>query len=231
MRIAICDDEKIENENLERLIKSYAFRNNYEISVEAFTDGKELLKREKFDLYFLDFCMDAMDGIELAQGLKKKFSHAVTICYLTNYEAAAAKIINSQIYADGFLKKPAEPALLEEVLDRFYRLSFFKRYELKQGRSFKTVYSQDILYVEADNKQVRIHFFDSVECFSYLLRDIEKILADRQFCRIHRSFIVNLQHVDSYDSKNVRLKNGEELSLKSKDFQKAYHEYMFLFNN
>ena len=231
MKIALCDDEQFENDNLCDLIRKYAFKNNYEIRCETFTDGNELLKKDKYDLYFLDFCMDAMDGIELAQGLKKKFSHAVTICYLTNYDAAAAKIINSQIYADGFLKKPVDPRLLEEVLDRFYRMSFFKRYEFKQGRSFKTVYSQDILYVEADNKQVSIHFFDHVESFGYLLGEIEKILADRQFCRIHRSFIVNLQHVDSYDSKSVTLKNGETLPLKSKDFQRAFHEYMFLFNN
>ena len=155
----------------------------------------------------------------------------MTICYLTNYDAAAAMVINNRIYADGFLRKPVDPALLEEKLDQFYRMSFFKRYELKQGRSYRTVYSQDILYVEADNKQVRVHFFDGVENFNYLLRDIEKILADRQFCRIQRSFIVNLQHVKSYDSKNVVMKNGETLPLKSKEFQHAYREYMFLFNN
>ena len=230
MRVALCDDEPAITAELDGLIHSYAFARDYDIQCERFVDGHDLLEREKFDLYFLDFCMDAMDGIELAQALKEKYSHAVTICYLTNYDAAAAQIINRGIHADGFLKKPVDPELLAEKLDQFYRMSFFNRLELKQGKRFQTVYAQDILYVEADNKQVKLHLFDGVESYNYLLRDLEKLLPAGLFYRISRSYLVNLQYVDSYDAKNVTLKNGQTLPLKAKDFQRAYHNFMFLYN-
>ena len=95
---------------------------------------------------------------------------------------------------------------------------------------FQTVFAQDILYVEADNKQVRLHLFDRVEDYNYLLREVEKMLPSGLFYRIQRSYLVNLQYVESYDAKSVTLKNGETLPLKAKDFQKAYHNFMFLVN-
>lgn len=230
MRIALCDNEARENENLKKLIERYAFEKNYDLQCETFTDGRLLLERERFDLYFLDFCMDAINGIDLAAALGEKFSHCVTVCFLTNFETAAAESINRQVHADGFLKKPVDPALLGERLDRFYRMSFFNRFELKQGKRFQTLYAQDILYVEACDKQVKLHLFDRTETYNYLLREIEKILPGSLFYRIQRSYLVNLQYVDSYDAKSVTLKNGETLPMKAKDFQKAYRQFMFLLN-
>lgn len=227
MRIALCDDEPIETERLNRMIRDYAAKNDYDLTCDRFTDGETLLSRDRYDLYFLDFRMEGMDGIEVAEALNRKFKNAVTICYLTNYEAAAAEIINRGVYADGFLKKPVDEKALAEKLDLFYRTSFFDRFELRKGKSFRTLYAQDILYVEADDKQVRVHTWDGVETFNYLMREIEKLLPQELFFRIQRSFIINLQHVYEYDAKSVTMRNGDSLSLKAKDFQKAYREYMF----
>ena len=229
VRIALCDDDAQENERLAKLIGIYAFARNYDLQCECFTDGRDLLRREKFDLYFLDFRMEPMDGIAVAKALKERFNQTVTICYLTNYEAAAAQIINHRIYADGFLKKPVDPELLEEKLDQFYRMSFFTRLELRQGKRYDTIYTQDLLYVEADNKQVRLHMFDRTEEYHYTLNDMAAMLGDG-FFRIHRSFLVNLQHIASYDAKSVKLRNGELLPLKNRSFADAYHNYMFLMN-
>ena len=231
MNIALLDDEAHENEKVRAMIENYAARRNYDIRCETFTDGRELLRRERFDLYFLDFRMEGMDGIAVAEALKEKHSHAVTICYLTNYAAAAAEIINRRIYADGFLKKPVQAAELEEKLDQFYGLSFFSRFELRQGSQFCTVYAQEILYAEADDKRVKLHLADRVESFNYLLREIEKILqGGGAFYRISRSFLINMQYVDRYDAKSVTMRNGDVLPLKDKSFQQAYHDYMFLLN-
>ncbi len=230
MRIALCDDEQNVLDELSRLIGIYAFDRNYDMQCDCYTDGKTLIEQGKYDLYILDFFMETMDGIEVAKALKEKFMGAVTICYLTNYDAAAAQIINQGIHADGFLKKPVDRTQLEEMLDRFYRLSFYNRFELRRGKRFQTVFAQDILYVEANDKQILIHFCDRTEPYNYLLRDIEQILPSGMFYRIQRSYLLNLQYVDSYDAKSVRLQNGEVLPLKDKGFQKAYRDFMFLLN-
>ena len=173
--------------------------------------------------------MEPMDGIETARALNEKFSGAVTVCYLTNYENAAAEIINGQIYADGFLKKPVEPQLLYEKIEKFYKTSFGGRLELKQGRSLRTVYTRDIVYIEAAGKTSAVRFCSGEEAvFTHLLSEMETLLsASRLFYRIHRSYIVNMMYVESYDTKSVTLRGGVTLPLKAKDFQKAYREYIF----
>ena len=228
MRIAILDDEAHENENLRALIEAYAALKDYDIRVDDYTDGHKLLRQGRYDLYFLDFKMDAMDGIAVAKGLKEKFNQAVTVCYLTNYDSAAEEIINNRIHADGFLRKPVEKQKLYEKLDLFYRMSFFTRVELRRGTGFETVYAQELLYAEADDKRVILHLVDRDESFNYLLGELEKLLEGcGLFFRIHRSYIVNLMHVRRYDASHVTLKNGVTLPLKSRGFKEKYQEFIF----
>lgn len=228
MRIALCDDERREVDKLHDLIENYALKKDYDLSIECFTSPAELLKKDRFDLYFLDFLMDEMDGVELARGLNEKFGGAVTIVYLTSFEDAAVQIINGQVYADGFLKKPVDPGLLFEKLDKFYKNSFWGRLELRQGRSYRTVYARDIYYVEAHGKTSVVFFAESSEEYSHLLSEmVEKLACGKLFYRIHRSYIVNMMYVSAYDAKSVTLTNGVTLPLKSRDFQRAYKEYIF----
>ncbi len=228
MRIALCDDEEAEVVRLHDLIENYALKKDYQIRIECFTSGKKLVERDRFDLYILDYKMDEMDGVQLAQALNVKFGGAVTVCYLTNYENAAAEIINGQVYADGFLKKPVDPPLLYEKIDKFYKTSFWGRLELRQGRSYRTVYARDIAYIEADGKNSTVHFAEGKETFSHMVSELETMLAGGlMFYRIHRSYIVNMMYVSSYDAKSVTLSTGVTLPLKAKDFQKAYREFVF----
>ena len=228
MRIALCDDEAHENGHLRALIEDYVLKKDYDIRVDDYTDGRELLKQPRYDLYFLDYKMDEMDGIAVAKGLKEKFNQAVTVCYLTNYDGAAEEIINNRIHADGFLKKPVDREKLYEKLDLFYRMSYFTRIELKRGAAFETVYAQEVLYAEADDKRVTLHLADRDESFNYLLGDLEKILSGcGLFYRIHRSYIVNMLHVRRYDASTVTLKNGVQLPLKARGFKEVYQNFIF----
>ena len=80
MWIAICDDEKKEAENLCALIDDYAAKNDYDIHCRCFLTGKSLLACEKqFDMYFLDYQMAEMNGLELEKKLReeKKFIYII----------------------------------------------------------------------------------------------------------------------------------------------------------
>ncbi len=231
MNIALLDDERAETQALTALIENYALKMNYNMHCKAFNTGEALLKEAKYDLYILDFMMEGLNGIDVAEALKEKFHNAVTVCFLTNYESAASKIINRHIYADGFLKKPVAPAELYEKLDKFYKTSFFNRLELKRGGSYETVYTQDVMYIEAAGKKSVLHTAEGPKEFNYLLSELAAlVLPSGAFFRIHRSFIINLRYVASYDGRSVTLKNGETLPLKSRDFKEAYKNFIFDLN-
>ena len=107
-------------------------------------------------------------------------------------------------------------------------MSYFTRIELKRGTGFETFYAQEILYAEADDKRVILHLVDREEGFNYLLGEFEKLLEScGLFYRVHRSYIVNFQHVKRYDASRVVLANGVELPLKARGFKEKYQDFIF----
>lgn len=228
MRIALLDDDPRENENLYGLINAYALRRKYDVVCETFTSGKELLRHDRFDLYFLDYVMDEMDGVTVGRALHEKYSGAVTICYLTGIEGVASEIINAEIGAVGFLTKPVSEELLYKKLDKFYNASFGGHLQFKKGRVTETVYAREIFYAEAADKRTRIHFRLGEETYHHSFSETERILsAYPSFFRIHRSYIVNMLHVKAYDAKSVMMESGDVLPLKAKDFAKIYRSFIF----
>lgn len=229
MKIALCDDERKETENLSTLIERYSVKTDYDISCDCYNDANELVNAPHYDLYFLDYAMPQMNGVELALALKEKFHGAVTICYLTSYENAAVEVINNRVYADAFLQKPVDETLLFEILDKFYKDSFFERLVLKSDGVNKAVYPQNILYIEAMGRNTIFHFSDSSETFSYSITELENgYLPEAVFFKVHRSYIVNMMYVESYDRKNITMKNGDAVPLsRTKEFRDAYVKFNF----
>ena len=232
MRIALCDDERRETEELGRMIRDYAASRSYDVTVQAFSSGSALLQSEKFDLYFLDYMMEEMDGITLALHLRQKFNNAITICYLTGYDNIAERIINEGVYADGFLRKPVDTKQLFAKLDQFYKMSFFNRLQLKRDGSYDTVYTQDILFVQAADKKSLIYFYDRCVEYPILLSELEKnYLPPELFFRVHRSYVVNMMHIASYDKKTIVMKSGDKVEIsRFKPFQEAYRNFNFKLN-
>ena len=138
------------------------------------------------------------------------------------------ELIFRLIYQQARCKKPVDRLKLYEKLDLFYKMSYFTRIELKRGTGYETLYAQEILYAEADDKRVILHLADRDESFNYLLGELEQILSGcGLFFRIHRSYIVNMLYVKRYDASAVVLKNGVQLPLKSRGFKEKYQNFIF----
>ena len=229
MRIAVYNDEEKEILNLTKLIHDYADENHIDMDIRAFTSGDDLLREDKFDMYFLDYIMPRMNGIDVALALKEKFGDSLIICYLTSYERAAVSVINNNISAIGFLIKPCSDKDLREIFFKLQKKSFFNTVMLKKEGTAFIYYPQDILYAEAMRKTTAIHTFSSKEEFRVSFADIEnEYLPKKLFAKVHRSYIVNLMHVKTYNKKEITMKNGDIVPIsRSVDFEKIIDAYRF----
>ena len=76
---------------------------------------------------------------------------------------------------------------------------------------------EDILYIKADGSYSDIFLADGTKhCVTKKLIDFEVLKQTNDFERVHRSFIINLQHVQKFfksDGGGVVMSNGEELSV------------------
>jgi two-component system LytT family response regulator len=102
-------------------------------------------------------------------------------------------------------------------------------------RGFQVVEINEIIYCEASSNYTNFHFTNrSPICASKPIHEYEELLQDSNFVRIHKSFVVNLEHVKEYirgEGGSVILTGGNEIevSRRKKDWlmtrMKEYYKF------
>ena len=105
----------------------------------------------------------------------------------------------------------------------------FIEFRDNNGNLRLTLNAADILYIESQDNYVNINYILDDNTESYLLRcrtrDVEELLKDREFCRCHRSYIVNPRHVRTFYSGSTRgrlvldVQKSKEIPVSSTYFQ------------
>ena len=112
MTAAICDDEKILCDQLEKWIKKQA----PDCDLALFTSGEALLREKKdFDIIFLDIRMEGIDGIETAKRLRSRRAETILI-FITGIKEHVFDAFD--VSAFHYLLKPVDEEKFAEVFAR-----------------------------------------------------------------------------------------------------------------
>ena len=240
VKIAVCDDEKNIRAYLVSLIKKQAIECSimeYASADEYLSDGRE------YDLLFLDIEMGGsgalMDGMELARNIRAMDTgRQPIIIFVTGYEKYVYDAFD--VGAFQYLVKPVDEHKFAEVFSRAVGQIASevekrrKKLVIPYAGGNKAIPFHDIYYMESQNHNIVLYLKSGNQtCTSRLeyygkIGDLEKELAG-QFYRIHRGYLINLFHVESYDRTEVRMANGDKLLLsryKYDGFVQAYMEYI-----
>lgn len=179
------------------------------------------IRQNQPDIILLDINLKSeIDGIEVAQLIQKEFK--IPIIFLTaNADEAhfnRAKSVNP--YA--FISKPFKKLDLQRAIElTIIRIEEEKELEKNAVvntetpfvlsdcifvRSFDKMIKvalNDILYIEAERNYCKIHCKDKEHLLVTTLKDLEEKLTDKNMLRIHRSFIINLSHIDEIATSHV----------------------------
>ena len=83
---------------------------------------------------------------------------------------------------------------------------------LKYGR-YKVLY-KDIRYAETHKRNVLLHFEEQEQVIYKNMKEVSALLeTQRQFCRCHASFVVNLSYVKSVNGLEILLTTGEHIPI------------------
>ncbi len=162
----------------------------------------------KPDLILLDININGdIDGVELAEKINTKFN--IPFIYLTSL--TNEKTIDSvkKTNPSGFLCKPFNEAGLRSNIEialfkyeqkkeekKLIENSFFVK---NKGELIK-VKKEDINYVEAYDNYAKLICCKNEFLLSFTLKKVEEKLNDKNFIRIHRSYLININKIDSlYD--------------------------------
>ena len=233
LRIAICDDEPAFTLQIQSKISSWNHLNT-QLMIETFNNGDSLIHahtKAPFDIIFLDIIMPIFNGIEVAREIRKTDS-SVKIIFLTSSSEYA--VDSYTVKANNYLLKPIDDTKLYECLDELSEelQSIPTSILVKCSHAVYQIPLNNIEYVEAQNKHTLFSLknnqtLESIDLF-YLHQD--KLLLLDGFIKCHRSYIVNINHIDTYTAKEIRMRSGYRIPISRtyrSDFEKAYFSYTF----
>ncbi len=218
-RIALCDDEAAELDKLEHMLWFWSRQHmECEFSVERFLDADEMLRQileEEYspDLLLLDIYLQGRQGMEAARELRK-MGKRCGILFITSSKEHALEAFG--VDAVQYLLKPVSEHMLFPVLDRFIEdMKTKKRYILLKDHGMKRVELHDIVCCEAQRKSQCISLADGTELLlnMTLTKVYEMISACREFVKVGISYIVNLEHIDNLNVREVQMDNGKTIYL------------------
>lgn len=227
MRIIVCDDIEVICDNICSLLKEFFEQEGInDIEIVGYQNGEAVLKDtgEK-DIVFLDVELPGINGITVAKTLKA--NNPKTIVFLvTAYEQYTDDAF--RINAFRFIQKPFEKdrlyCNLKEAL-HFYHTATGKIY-VEEKNGGRTEYKSNIVFIESVDRASIIHYRDGFAYTSQTIKEWAEILNDGCFFIPHRSYIVNLHYVKSYNKNTIYFENCSETAMltrrKLKSFKNAY---------
>lgn len=225
MRLAYCDDEEIQLEYAQKLAETWAVRYGEPMTYLAYKSAKELLFENMdsypFDLLILDIDMDGMNGMELARKIREKDAK-LPILFLTNRKEYVFE--GYEVQALRYLLKPLDEEKLFPILDELCTMEKKeKEYVILSiaGENIK-LEQDEILYVEVNGHYLMIHTAKDVYEVKMSLAEMSETLTDA-FVATHRSFMVNLEHVERVMRTECLLSDGSSVPI-SRNCYKAVNE-------
>lgn len=117
MKIAICDDEAFWINELRVLLEEYYITRHIDCYFTLFLSGTELLlTHDKFDVIFMDYQMDDLNGIEAARKIRMQ-NNKCAIIFVSSYPDIAIDTFEVDAYR--FLVKPFDKDKLFKSLDDY----------------------------------------------------------------------------------------------------------------
>ncbi len=225
MKIAICDDENV----FVKSIYNYLWQQP-DCSVECFLSPTRLLEKyeagERYDVVFLDIVMSPINGIDAAKRIRA-CDPAVILVFLTSYLEYAPS--GYEVNAFRYLLKPVGKEDISRVMKDIRTKLTATHTLLKTPECEFLLHTQDIQYLEADNKNTILYYNNDVITLRKSLSELAAQLPFASFFRIHRKYMIHLAHVREFDDTHLTLDSGKTLPVsrrRSREFKLALKIYI-----
>ena len=208
----IVDDEPLAR----KLLQSHASK--VEVLEEAgvctsAVEAANFLRKTNVDLIFLDIQMPELTGLEFIKSLK----HPPAIILTTAYREFASDAFDLDVV--DYLVKPISFERFLKGVNKFIdtkengkatpAIDTLTVIHIKSDRRVFPINLTNIFYIESLDNYVRIHLKDKWLITHENISSFEKRLPSNEFVRIHRSYLINKNHVKSVSAESVDLSNIE----------------------
>ena len=233
IKAIIVDDEKDARDSIQ-LIVSQFYNDDVEIvaSLSSVKDAVKAINSLKPELVFLDIEMPNENGLQLFEYFGESIDFDVV--FITAYQKYALTAF--RYAALDYLLKPVDYQQLGETIQRFKRktrnyskvkietfinnlsndLEINKKVMFPTKNGYQIIKINNILFCKAEINYSTIYTLDnsSVTIVS-TLKNLEEVLPSNIFFRSHKSYLVNINYIKTYDKNRdkIILENGREIDI------------------
>lgn len=235
MKVLIVDDEKLALSRLKRILNEEGISN-----ITACNNPIDAIKestKTKFDVAYLDISMPTMSGLELANTILE-MNPNIFIIFQTAFDKYAL-----EAYKSGgldYLLKPISNESVKKSLEKIQKfinnshssnIQSAKNILAKRGAKIYMINIEDIYYIKADLDEVIIRTKQTDAYVRRKMQDMQELLKEKNFFRIHRSIIVNVDKIRSMKSieqskLEISFIDIDDIVTSSKDGAKEFREYI-----
>lgn len=225
LKCIIIDDEPLAID----LLKSYVEKTSFLQLAGSFDNAPaamDSILAEDIHLLLLDINMPQINGLEFSKTLPA----SIKVIFTTAYDQYA--IEGFRLNALDYLLKPINYAEFLQAANK--ALEWFKLTDsnratsifIKSGYRMEKIDFGDILYIENQKDYVKFHLENAKEPLSSLMsmQSLEDKLPVKQFMRVHRSFIVNLDKVKTIERNCIVF--GKEYIPVSESYKSKFMEFV-----
>lgn len=214
MKTLIVDDVKLSRDGLAALIGLYLPEAEIVGSAGSVGDARKIIKSENLDIIFLDIQLQDGIGFDLLEDI----AFNTKVVFITAYEQYAIEAVRKGAF--DYLLKPINVEELTNCIQRIREINEIisqqsseeAKAEIFPGKigissmdGIDYVNVNDILYLKADGKYTEIILKNNKFISSKNLKMFEYLLSDKQFVRVHHSYIVNLAEVIKFKKDDAML--------------------------
>lgn len=211
IKCLIVDDESIAIKGIINYIDKLDFLEATATCSSAL-EAAEILQKTEIDLMFLDINMPHLSGLEFLEALDKPPLTIITTAY------SEYAIEGYRLHVVDYLLKPIAFQRFFQAVSKaqtLFRSQLIIRVPdmyIRQGDAFIRIQWEEILYAEGMQNYVKLYFTDRVLTIHQTMASLEEILPKDHFFRIHRSYLINISHINKISGGEVII-NGKSLPI------------------
>ncbi len=199
----VVDDSSIQRMTITKLVNESANLNLIGDFANAL-EAKNAINNYAVDLIFLDIEMPLINGFDLLDGLKTK----PQIVFITSKADYAVKAFDYE--ATDFLQKPISKERFLKAVKKALELHQLRNEVpedhgetiiIKSNLKKLKIYTSKIKWIEAFGDYIKVITDEDSHLVLSTMKAFEKELPEGKFIRVHKSYIVNLERVEKFNSK------------------------------
>lgn len=230
VKILVCDDDPTFVNQMVELIDRQPKYECTDISITGCSDPSQLSDKilSGFNIMFLDIDMGQYSGLSIARRVRDLQLNSLLI-FVTHYVEFSLEGYEVNAFRYLLKEKLSEklPIYFKEAMMQFAQ----KRDALKftaSGEEYVVQY-ENIVYLESHLRIIHLHTQHPErinEYFYATMEEMEKELSPAGFIRIHKSYLVNMQHIKKLNYDRAQLSDDTILPVSQKKFSEIKLRYM-----